>query len=158
MQDQPNETVAEQARRTEQTILILLLTKGQNIWSVEELVSEIGPETGRDQLPRRSARRRAHPSLQRFRAPNPSSSTVRQNRSALRAVTGALGLLREKWGSGNCLSTYARRRADANGRKAAAPASAARPRAVRTAIRPIVRAGAGRCSASVDSGLADDKI
>ena len=42
MQDQPNETVAEQALRTEQTILILLLTKGQNIWSVEELVSEIG--------------------------------------------------------------------------------------------------------------------
>lgn len=42
MQDQPNETVAEQARRTEQTILILLLTKGQNIWSIEDLVSEIG--------------------------------------------------------------------------------------------------------------------
>ena len=42
MQDQPNETVAEHALRTEQTILILLLTKGQNIWSVEELVSEIG--------------------------------------------------------------------------------------------------------------------
>ncbi len=42
MQDQPNETVAEQGRRTEQTILTLLLSGGQRIWSIEELVSEIG--------------------------------------------------------------------------------------------------------------------
>lgn len=41
MQDQPNDTVEEQGRRTEQTILILLLSGGQSIWSVEELVSEI---------------------------------------------------------------------------------------------------------------------
>ena len=42
MQDQPNETVEEQVRRTEQTILTLVLSGGQRIWSVEELVSEIG--------------------------------------------------------------------------------------------------------------------
>jgi hypothetical protein len=42
MQDQPNETVEEQGRRTEQTVLTLLLSDGQSIWSVEELVSEIG--------------------------------------------------------------------------------------------------------------------
>ncbi len=43
MQDQPNETVEEQGRRTEQTILTLLLNDRQGIWSVEELVvSEIG--------------------------------------------------------------------------------------------------------------------
>jgi hypothetical protein len=42
MQDQPNETVEEQGRRTEQTILTLVLSGGQSIWSVEELVSEIG--------------------------------------------------------------------------------------------------------------------
>jgi hypothetical protein len=42
MHDQPNETVAEQNRRTEQTILTLVLSDGQRIWSVEELVSEIG--------------------------------------------------------------------------------------------------------------------
>jgi len=42
MQDQSNETPAEQDRRTEQTVLVLLLTGGQRIWSVEELVSEIG--------------------------------------------------------------------------------------------------------------------
>lgn len=42
MQDQPNETVEEQGCRTEQTILTLVLTGGQSIWSVEELVSEIG--------------------------------------------------------------------------------------------------------------------
>jgi hypothetical protein len=42
MQDQPNETVAEQGRRTEQTILTLVLSGSQSIWSVEELVSEIG--------------------------------------------------------------------------------------------------------------------
>ena len=42
MQDQPNETVEEQGRRTEQTILTLVLSGGQRIWSVEELVSEIG--------------------------------------------------------------------------------------------------------------------
>jgi hypothetical protein len=42
MQDQPNETVEEQGCRTEQTILTLLLSGGQRIWSVEELVSEIG--------------------------------------------------------------------------------------------------------------------
>ena len=42
MQDQPNETVAECARRTEGTILTLLLSDGQCVWSVEELVAEIG--------------------------------------------------------------------------------------------------------------------
>lgn len=42
MQDQPNETVEDQSRRTEQSILTLLLSGGQSIWSVEELVSEIG--------------------------------------------------------------------------------------------------------------------
>jgi hypothetical protein len=42
MQGQPNETVEEQGRRTEQTILTLVLSGGQRIWSVEELVSEIG--------------------------------------------------------------------------------------------------------------------
>ncbi len=42
MQAQPNETVEEQGRRTEQTILTLLLNDRQGIWSVEELVSEIG--------------------------------------------------------------------------------------------------------------------
>jgi predicted transcriptional regulator len=42
MQDQPNETVEEQGRRTEQTILTLVLSGGQSIWSVEELASEIG--------------------------------------------------------------------------------------------------------------------
>jgi hypothetical protein len=42
MQDQPNETVEEQGRRTEQTILTLLLSDGQSTWSVEELVTEIG--------------------------------------------------------------------------------------------------------------------
>jgi hypothetical protein len=42
MQDQPNETVEEQGRRTEQTILTLVSSDGQRIWSVEELVSEIG--------------------------------------------------------------------------------------------------------------------
>ncbi len=42
MQDQPNETVEEQGRRTQQTILTLVLTGGQQIWSVEELVLEIG--------------------------------------------------------------------------------------------------------------------
>jgi hypothetical protein len=42
MQDQSNETPAEQDRRTEQTVLVLLLTGGQRIWSVDELVAEIG--------------------------------------------------------------------------------------------------------------------
>jgi hypothetical protein len=42
MQDQPNETVEEQGRRTEQTILTLVLSGGRRVWSVEELVSEIG--------------------------------------------------------------------------------------------------------------------
>jgi hypothetical protein len=42
MQDQSNETVAERARGTEQTILILLLSDGQCVWSVDELVAEIG--------------------------------------------------------------------------------------------------------------------
>ncbi len=42
MHDQPNETVEEQGRRTEQTILTLVLSGGQSIWSVEELASEIG--------------------------------------------------------------------------------------------------------------------
>jgi hypothetical protein len=39
-------------------------------------------------------------------------------------------------GAPDCLSTDARRRADANGRKAAAPASAAGSRAVRRRILP----------------------
>jgi hypothetical protein len=42
MQDQTNETVEEQDGRAEQTILTLVLSGGQRIWSVEELVSEIG--------------------------------------------------------------------------------------------------------------------
>jgi hypothetical protein len=42
MQDQPNETVAESDDRSEQTILTLVLSGGQRIWSVEELISEIG--------------------------------------------------------------------------------------------------------------------
>ena len=42
MQDQTNETVEDDDRRTEQTILVLLLTGTQRIWSVEELVAEIG--------------------------------------------------------------------------------------------------------------------
>ncbi|MGA7704107.1 MAG: hypothetical protein WB998_04350 [Solirubrobacteraceae bacterium] len=42
MQGQTNETVAECARRTEGTILTLLLSDGQCVWSVEELVVEIG--------------------------------------------------------------------------------------------------------------------
>jgi hypothetical protein len=42
MQGQPNETVAEFDHRTEQTILALLLSDGQCVWSVEELVTEIG--------------------------------------------------------------------------------------------------------------------
>jgi hypothetical protein len=39
MQGQPNETVAEGVRRTERTILTLLLSDGQCVWSVEELVA-----------------------------------------------------------------------------------------------------------------------
>ena len=42
MQDQTNETVAERDHRTERTILMLLLSDGQCVWSVEELVAEIG--------------------------------------------------------------------------------------------------------------------
>ena len=42
MQGQPNETVAEGVRRTERTILTLLLSDGQCVWSVEELVADIG--------------------------------------------------------------------------------------------------------------------
>jgi hypothetical protein len=42
MQDESNETVAECARRTEATILTLLLSDRQCVWSVEELVIEIG--------------------------------------------------------------------------------------------------------------------
>jgi hypothetical protein len=42
MQDQSNETPAEQDHRTEQTVLVMLLGDGQRIWSLDELVSEIG--------------------------------------------------------------------------------------------------------------------
>jgi hypothetical protein len=42
MRDENNETVAERDHRTEQTILILLLSDRQCVWSVEELVAEIG--------------------------------------------------------------------------------------------------------------------
>jgi hypothetical protein len=42
MQDENNETVAERDHRTEQTILTLLLSDCQCVWSVEELVAEIG--------------------------------------------------------------------------------------------------------------------
>ena len=42
MQDQSNETPAEQDHRTEQTVLVMLLTGGQRIWSLDELVAEIG--------------------------------------------------------------------------------------------------------------------
>ncbi len=42
MQDQSNETPSEQDRRTEQTVLVMLLTDGQKIWSLDEMVAEIG--------------------------------------------------------------------------------------------------------------------
>ncbi len=42
MQGQSNETVAERDHQTEATILTLLLSDGQCVWSVEELVAEIG--------------------------------------------------------------------------------------------------------------------
>jgi hypothetical protein len=42
MQGQSNETVAEDERRTEQAVLTLLLSDGQCVWSVEELVAETG--------------------------------------------------------------------------------------------------------------------
>ncbi len=42
MQGQSNETVAERDHQTERTILTLLLSDGQCVWSVEELVAEIG--------------------------------------------------------------------------------------------------------------------
>jgi hypothetical protein len=42
MQGQSNETVAERDYRTEATILTLLLSDGQCVWSVEELVAETG--------------------------------------------------------------------------------------------------------------------
>jgi hypothetical protein len=42
MQAQSNETVAERDHQTERTILTLLLSDGQCVWSVEELVAEIG--------------------------------------------------------------------------------------------------------------------
>ncbi len=42
MQDQSNETPVEQDHRTEQTVLVMLLGDGQRIWSLDELVAEIG--------------------------------------------------------------------------------------------------------------------
>jgi hypothetical protein len=42
MQGQSNETVAEHDHQTERTILTLLLSDGQCVWSIEELVAEIG--------------------------------------------------------------------------------------------------------------------
>jgi hypothetical protein len=42
MQDQSNETLAEHGRRTEQAILMLLLSDGQCVWSLKELVMQIG--------------------------------------------------------------------------------------------------------------------
>jgi hypothetical protein len=42
MQDQTNETVGEQDYNTEETILVLLLGAKQCVWSVDELVAEIG--------------------------------------------------------------------------------------------------------------------
>jgi hypothetical protein len=41
MQDQSNETFVEHGRRTEKMILMLLLSEGQCVWSVEELVAQI---------------------------------------------------------------------------------------------------------------------
>jgi hypothetical protein len=42
MQDQTNETVGEQNRKTEHAILALLLSDRQCVWSVDELVAETG--------------------------------------------------------------------------------------------------------------------
>jgi hypothetical protein len=42
MQGQSNETVAGHDHRTEQSILTLLPSNGQCVWSVDELVGEIG--------------------------------------------------------------------------------------------------------------------
>jgi coproporphyrinogen III oxidase-like Fe-S oxidoreductase len=44
MQDQTNETVSEHDRKTQHTILMLLLIEAQAVWSVDELVAEIGRE------------------------------------------------------------------------------------------------------------------
>jgi hypothetical protein len=44
MQDQTNETVSEQDGKTQRTILMLLLIEHQAVWSVDELVAEIGRE------------------------------------------------------------------------------------------------------------------
>jgi hypothetical protein len=136
MQDQPNETVEEQGCRTEQTILTLVLSDGQSIWSVEELVSEIGRRTDPSM--------RSLPSKQRVlsiavttsysgRGPHCASTNWTFDEQS---VPGS------KVGAPDCLGTDARRRADATGRKAAPPASAARSRAVRTTTclsRPIRR-------------------
>lgn len=42
MQDQTNETVGEQDRKTEHAILTLLLSDSHCAWSVDELVAEVG--------------------------------------------------------------------------------------------------------------------
>jgi hypothetical protein len=42
MQDQTNETVGEQDRKTEHAILTLLLSDRQCVWSLDELIAEIG--------------------------------------------------------------------------------------------------------------------
>jgi hypothetical protein len=42
MQDEPNDTITDEDSPTEQTILMLLLTGRQSVWSVDELVAEIG--------------------------------------------------------------------------------------------------------------------
>ncbi len=114
-QDQSNETPAEQDHRTEQTVLVMLLTGGRRIWSLDELVAEIG---------RRMETVDALAALQ-------AAGLVHRCNEFVFATRAAVGS-REQVGASDCLSTDARRRADATGRKAAAPASAARSRAVRT--------------------------
>ncbi len=42
MQDQTNETVGDENRKTEHAILMLLLSDRQCVWSVDELVAETG--------------------------------------------------------------------------------------------------------------------
>ncbi len=42
MQDERNDTITDDGSPTEQTILMLLLGGRQSVWSVDELVAEIG--------------------------------------------------------------------------------------------------------------------
>jgi hypothetical protein len=112
--------------------LTLLLSDGESIWSVEELVAEVG---------RRLEVIDSVAALQAAGLVHRCHDFVFATRAAPRCTLtnwtfdeqSAPG---SKVGAPDCLSTDARRRADGTGRKAAAPASAARPRAVRTTIRP----------------------